>query len=114
METPGAEEELHCVRQLPTGLRLNDTRKLETHVCSGIVDAVSQQTQTWGSVHSRQSRSDDKRHPLRASIACLRHLVEGPQDNMLLQISTEYSKWIILRKRCTNIRSMKTIRIVVP
>jgi len=77
METPGTEE-LHCIRQLPTGLWPNDTRKLETHVSSGIVEAVSQQTPTWGSVHSRQSQSDDKRHPLRAPIAYRRHRFEGP------------------------------------
>ena len=71
---------------------------------------MSQQTPTWGSIHSRQSRSDDKRHPLRASMNCRRHRFEGPQDSMLLQISIEYSKWIILRKRCINIRSMKAIR----
>jgi hypothetical protein len=56
METPGNEEELHCIQQLPTDLQLNDTRKLETHVNSGIVDVVSQQTPKWGSIHPRQSR----------------------------------------------------------
>ena len=84
METPGTEGKLHCIRQIPTGLWLNDTRKLETRVNSGIVDVVSQKTPTWGSIHPRQSRSDDKRHPLRAFITCLRHRFEETQDNMLL------------------------------
>jgi len=78
METSGTAEELHCIRQLSTGLWLNDTQKLETHVNSGIANVVSQQTPTWWSIHPRQSRSDDKRHPLRASMTCRRHRFEGP------------------------------------
>jgi len=70
---------------------------------------VSQQTPTWGSIHPRQSRSDDKRHRLRACMNCRWHSFEGPHDSTLLQISIEYSKGIILRKCCINIRSKKAI-----